>query len=84
LGAAQPAAPGDPSLDPEQLVLEQEKHQRLREDFRSLSPLQQQCLLLRADGFRYEQIAEILDTSISNVAQSLHRGIRKLMRGPYE
>ena len=45
----------------------------------SLPPLQQQSLLLRAEGFRYEQIAEVLGASVANVAQSLHRGIKRLM-----
>jgi RNA polymerase sigma-70 factor (ECF subfamily) len=74
----------DPGLDPEQLVLEEEKHLRLLEAFRSLSSLQQQCLLLRAEGFRYEHIAGVVGASISNVAQSLHRGIRKLMSDRHE
>jgi RNA polymerase sigma-70 factor, ECF subfamily len=69
----------DPGLDPEQQVLEQEKLRRFQESFRTLPSLQQQSLLLRAEGFRYEQIAEILGTSVSNVAQSLHRGIKRLM-----
>jgi RNA polymerase sigma-70 factor (ECF subfamily) len=67
----------DPSLDPEQSVLKQEIHQRLQVAFRMLSPLQQQCLLLRAEGFRYEQIAKILNIGLSNVAQSLRRSIKK-------
>ena len=69
----------DPGLDPEQQVLEQEELRRLQESFRSLPPLQQQSLLLRAEGFRYEQIAEVLGASVANVAQSLHRGIKRLM-----
>lgn len=74
----------DPALDPEQFVLEEEKRQRLQAAFQQLSALQQQCLLLRAEGFRYEQIAEVLDISISNVGRSLHRGIKKLMRDRHE
>jgi RNA polymerase sigma-70 factor, ECF subfamily len=74
----------DPNLDPEQSVLEEENHQHLKIAFKLLPPQQQQCLLLRAEGFRYEQIAEILNLSLPNVAQSLHRGIKKLMRDQYE
>jgi RNA polymerase sigma-70 factor, ECF subfamily len=74
----------DPALDPEQSVLEEENHQRLKTAFKLLPAQQQQCLLLRAEGFRYEQIAEILNMSLPNVAQSLHRGIKKLMRDHYE
>jgi RNA polymerase sigma-70 factor (ECF subfamily) len=74
----------DPGLDPEQSVLEEEYQQRLKTAFKLLPAQQQQCLLLRAEGFRYEQISGILGISPSNVAQSLHRGIKKLMRDHYE
>jgi len=70
----------DPAPDPEQSVLEQEKFQRLRSAWHRLAPQQRQCLTLRAEGFRYRQIADILDITVANVAQSLHRGIERLMR----
>ena len=43
-----------------------------------LSSQQRQCLILRAQGFRYEEIAKILRITSSNVAQSLRRGIKKV------
>ena len=44
---------------------------------RELSPQQRECLALRAEGFRYREIAQILAISPSVVAQSLKRGITK-------
>ncbi len=62
-------------LDLEQAFLRRERvHIALRE----LSPQQRECLALRAEGFRYREIAQILGISLSTVAQSLRRGIKKL------
>ena len=63
--------------DPEQAVLQQE---RMDLAIQQLSRHQRECLVLRVEGFRYREIAEILGLSVPNVAQSLRRGIRKLMR----
>ena len=63
--------------DPEQTVLQQE---RMDLAIQQLSRLQRECLILRVEGFRYREIAEILGLSLPNVAQSLRRGIKKLMR----
>ena len=51
---------------------------RVQTAMSSLSEQQKQCLFLRAEGFRYREIAEILGVSISTVAESLRRAIRKL------
>jgi RNA polymerase sigma-70 factor, ECF subfamily len=69
-----------PQPNPEQSLLDQEGFQRLHKAVGKLSPLQRQCLLLRAEGFQYRQIAEILKISGSNVAQLLRRGIQKMLR----
>ena len=74
----------DPNPNPEQTVLIKERFQRLEMVLRGLSAIQRNCLVLRAEGFRYEQIAEILDISVTNVAQSLRRGIKKLMEKTYD
>lgn len=70
----------DSALDPEQLLLRQEKMQRLHAAMAWLSPQERQCLHLRAEGFRYREIAEILGIATPSVAEFLRRGIRKLMR----
>jgi RNA polymerase sigma-70 factor (ECF subfamily) len=64
-------------LDPEQTILEQE---RMDLAIQLLSRNQRECLILRVEGFRYREIAEILGLSVPNVAQSLRRGMKKLMR----
>lgn len=70
----------DPHPTPEQTVLHQENFRRLHAAMGQLSPQQRECLVLRAEGFRYRQISEILGISDSNVAKSLHRGIKRMMR----
>ena len=70
----------DTAPDPEQLLLIQEKMQRLHAAMAWLSPQERQCLHLRVEGFRYREIGEIVGISTSSVAEFLRRGIRKLMR----
>ncbi len=70
----------DSAPDPEQLLLIQERMQRLHAAMAWLSPQERQCLHLRVEGFRYREIGEIVGISTSSVAEFLRRGIRKLMR----
>jgi RNA polymerase sigma-70 factor (ECF subfamily) len=44
-----------------------------------LTQLQRNCIRLRAEGFRYREIAEILNISVSTVAGSLRHAIGKLV-----
>src|SRR5215510_6875955 len=70
----------DPRPTPEQTVLHKEDFRRLHAAMGQLSPQQRQCLVLKAEGFRYKQISVIMGISDSNVAKSLHRGIKRMMR----
>lgn len=72
----------DAGPDPEQRAIENERWAEFRDDVGRLSPQQRQCLLLRVEGFRYREIAEILGVSISTVKEFLRRGIGKLTRRP--
>ena len=63
---------------PERLVLEKEKFQRLELAIRHLAQQERECLLLRAGGLRYREIAEVLGIPTSTVADSVDRAIRKL------
>lgn len=74
----------DPNPNPEQWAVIKERSQRLQTALRGLSATHRNCLILRAEGFRYEEIAEILHISVTNVAQSLRRGIKKLMEETYD
>ena len=69
-----------PDPDPEELLLHQEKMARLHGAISSLSAQQRRCVYLRAEGFRYREIAEILDVSVSTVAESVRRAIKKLTK----
>jgi len=68
----------DPDPNPEVRILQQENAQQLEALLARLSCQQRQCLILRAQGFRYDEIAKILRITASNVAQSLRRGIKKV------
>ena len=70
----------DPAPGPEELLLRKEKMARIHAAISGLSEQQKQCLYLRAEGFRYREIGEILEVTISTVAESLRRAINKLTR----
>ena len=70
----------DGSPNPEERVLEQEKFEKLHTALARLSPQERQCMDLRAEGFRYREIAEILAISPSSVAEFLRRALKKLLR----
>lgn len=67
------------TLDPEELLIRREELARVQAAISSLSGQQKQCLFLRAEGFRYREIAEILEVTISTVVESLRRAIKKLL-----
>ena len=66
--------------DHERTVLERERRGLLREAVMSLTPLQQECLHLRAEGLRLREIADLLKISISTVADATRRASVKLAR----
>lgn len=64
----------------EQRMVEDARRTWVRARAAELSELQRGCLLLRVEGFRYREIGEILGVSISTVAESIRRGIRRLSK----
>ena len=79
------AAPLDPGIErmsnastPEQMMLKKEKFRRLEKALRSLSECERECLLLRAEGLRYREIADVLGTATSTVGEAVDRAVRKL------
>lgn len=68
----------DKGLNPEQIVLQREKYERVYEGLKLLSMQERQSLYLRAEGFKYKEIAEIMDVGTPTVGEFLRRGIRKL------
>jgi RNA polymerase sigma-70 factor (ECF subfamily) len=64
---------------PEQLYLLNERFRLLSVAIQQLTQRQRECLHLRAEGLRYHEIAEVLGTTTSAIADSLKRAILRLM-----
>lgn len=67
----------DGGLDPEQQLALTQKESRLRAVLRALPDADQRCLSLRAEGFRYREIAEVLGISLGAVSISLARSLAR-------
>jgi RNA polymerase sigma-70 factor (ECF subfamily) len=83
--AQRSSEPLDPVFDaisheasPEQALLAEERFRRLDKAVRSLDPQERECLMLRAEGFRYREIGEVLGIPISTVADTVERAVKKL------
>jgi RNA polymerase sigma-70 factor (ECF subfamily) len=70
-----PAAGGTSA---EEELLARERMNRLREAIGRLGPAQRQCLVLRSQGLKYREIAEVLNLAVSTVAENVQRGLEKL------
>lgn len=68
----------DPAPTPEQLVILEERMRRFEDAFAHLTPKQRQCVLLRAEGFRYREIAVTLGISVQRVGELMQRSISVL------
>jgi RNA polymerase sigma-70 factor (ECF subfamily) len=66
--------------DPEESVLQRERLNRLHAAVLTLTPLQRDCLHLRAEGLRYGEIAAVMKLSISTVVDAVRRATVKLAR----
>ncbi len=70
----------DPALNPEEQLASAQKQQQLRAVFNALPEPDQCCLMLRAEGLRYREIAEVLNISLGGVSISLTRSLARLER----
>ena len=68
----------DSGLNPEQIILHREKFERLFNGLKRLSIQERQALYLRAEGFKYREIAEIMNIAAPTVGEYLQRAIKKL------
>jgi RNA polymerase sigma-70 factor (ECF subfamily) len=66
--------------DPEKLMVQRERLDRLHIAVLNLTPLQRECLHLRAEGLRYREIAGLLELSPSTVMDAVRRATLKLAR----
>jgi RNA polymerase sigma-70 factor (ECF subfamily) len=72
---------GDPvarELSVEENLIDRERTVRFREAMERLSDAQRSCLVLRAQGMKYREIADILKLSVSTVGENVQRGLGKL------
>jgi RNA polymerase sigma-70 factor, ECF subfamily len=74
----------DTSRGPERTVIEREKLRSLHRAIGNLSPQQRQCLRLRAEGLKYEEIATTLGIGVSTVYEFLGRAVTRLRKAVYE
>jgi RNA polymerase sigma-70 factor, ECF subfamily len=59
-------------------LLAKERSTRMRDAIDRLTPAQKDCLVLRAQGFKYREIAGVLNLSVSTVGENVQRGLQKL------
>jgi len=70
--------PADPRGTPESCVLDEERTRRLRAAIATLPEQQRECMLLRASGLRYREIAEVLGIQTASVGAMVHRAVARL------
>ncbi len=70
--------------DPEAEVLKRERYERVRAAMANLTDRQYQCVLLRANGLKLREIAEMFGISVVTVAEACGRAMEKLGRLKYE
>jgi RNA polymerase sigma-70 factor, ECF subfamily len=68
------------SLGPELSLLRMDQFTRLRDAIQNLPPQQRVCLRLRAEGFRYRAIGEVMGVAVPTVAEHLRRALTTLRR----
>ena len=70
----------DPAPNPEEEFSSRQTRARLLAVIEALQEQDRRCLILRAEGLRYREIAAILDISLSSVSASLSRSLAKIGR----
>jgi RNA polymerase sigma-70 factor, ECF subfamily len=70
--------PAAEAEDAETSVLKDERMARIHSAMEGLPTEQRECLRLRAEGFRYREIADIMGVSTSTVAGALRRGVLRI------
>jgi RNA polymerase sigma-70 factor, ECF subfamily len=70
----------DPAPGPEEQFFRTETERRVQAVVRALSEQDRRCLMLRAEGLRYREIAEALSMSLGAVSMSLARSLARMAR----
>lgn len=64
--------------DPEQRLLQREQYRQVEMSLGLLTPHQRACILLRARGFRYREIAARLNITTSSAVEALARAVERM------
>lgn len=64
----------------EQLLFDGRQAAQLEDALACLTPLQRQCFHLRAEGWRFREIAELLEVSTPAAADAVYRAVERLRR----
>jgi len=70
----------DPALNPEELAVSAQRQRLLSSVVSALPEQDRMCLYLRAEGFRYREIANVLGISLGSISISLARTMARLLR----
>jgi RNA polymerase sigma-70 factor, ECF subfamily len=70
----------DPGPSVEEQVAFSQRQRRLLSVLEVLPEQDQRCLILRAEGLKYREIAEILGISLGSVSMSLARSLGRMAR----
>jgi RNA polymerase sigma-70 factor (ECF subfamily) len=68
----------DSAPDPEQQVLRTQQIRLVEEEVLRLPELQRKCVRMKADGFRYHEIAVELDISLNSAVDHVRRAVKRL------
>lgn len=68
----------DPAANPEERMADAERQERWMRVLQALPERDRQCVLLRAEGMTYRDIAAALDVSLGTVAKSMTRALARL------
>ena len=71
----------DRAPNPEQKIILDERMRQFDGAFSQLTPKQRLCVLLRAEGLRYREIALALGVSVQRVGELMQRAISLLEAG---
>jgi RNA polymerase sigma-70 factor (ECF subfamily) len=70
----------DTNPSPEDLMASSQRRRRVLAVVSALPEQDRRCLVLRAEGLRYREIAQVLDISLGAVSLSLERSLTRLAR----
>ncbi len=71
----------DPAPDAEQTILLRERLRQFRKAVAQLTPKQRHCLLLRAKGLRYREIAQAMGVSVQRIGELMQRATSLIETG---